>query len=199
MNQLQIKTKAMLSSVAGLTKKIGMRNLSVICALVLIATALVLNFTLFAGAGEEAKGTLYYQGVSGSQTNGDGDGEGEQAGSAADDYFAQTVLSRQRSRDEALAVLKTIVENEAALPESVSGAIAEMNQIAKDMENESNIETMIKAKGFEECVAVISSGKCSVIVKANGLTPAQLAQIKEIVYEQAGILPENLKTIEKAG
>ncbi len=198
MNQLQEKAKALLNKAAGMTKKLGKRNLTAICAVVLIAGALVMNFTFFAGVGEEAKGTLYYQGQNGAQAGGEGDQDNSPAGGAQDDYFAATILTRQNSRDEALAVLQTIVQNESALPESVSQAIAEMNQIAKDMENEANIETMVKAKGFEECVAVISGGKCSVIVKTQGLLPSHVAQIQEIVFEQAGILPENVKMIEKA-
>jgi hypothetical protein len=53
------------------------------------------------------------------------------------------------------------------------------------------------AKGFEECVAVISNGNASIVVKSDGLTPAQLAQINEIVYEQASIKPVNVKIIER--
>ena len=70
-------------------------------------------------------------------------------------------------------------------------------QIALDIENESNIETLILAKGFEKCVAVVNGDSASVIVKCSGLLPSDIAQISEIVYEQAGILPANLKIIEK--
>ena len=69
--------------------------------------------------------------------------------------------------------------------------------MAKVIENESNIETLIKAKGFEECVAVINGEKANVIVKSEGLQPNDLSQILEIVYLQAGILPENVTIMEK--
>ena len=65
------------------------------------------------------------------------------------------------------------------------------------METESNIETLIVAKGFEECVAVISDGSVSIVVKSEGLLPAQISQINEIVYEQSGISPTNVKIIER--
>lgn len=55
---------------------------------------------------------------------------------------------------------------------------------------------MIKSKGFEECVAVISEGGASVVVKSSGLLENEIAQIQEIVYDTAGILPANLKIIE---
>ena len=58
------------------------------------------------------------------------------------------------------------------------------------------METLIKSKGFEECVAVISEGGASVVVKSSGLLENEIAQIQEIVYDTAGILPANLKIIE---
>ena len=62
---------------------------------------------------------------------------------------------------------------------------------------DANIESLIKAKGFEECVAVISENSASVIIKtSDSLAPNQIAQISEIVYEQSGILPTELNIIE---
>ena len=76
-------------------------------------------------------------------------------------------------------------------------ALAQISALAGIMEAESNIESLIVAKGFEECVAVISDGSVSIVVKSDGLKPAQISQINEIVYEQAGIKPVNVKIIER--
>ena len=65
------------------------------------------------------------------------------------------------------------------------------------METEANIETLIEAKGFEECVAVINNDSASIVVKSEGLQAAQISQINEIVYEQAGISPVNVKIIQR--
>jgi len=65
------------------------------------------------------------------------------------------------------------------------------------VKKETNIETMILAKGFSQCIAVISNENCNVIVESDGLEPGEVAQITEIVYEQAGIHPANLKIVEK--
>ena len=112
-------------------------------------------------------------------------------------YFAQAVIDRQKARDEALEVLQIVVDNEDALAESKDQALQQMSKIADDMQKESNIESLIVSKGFEECVAVISEGRCNIIVKADGLLANQISQIKEIVYEQAAINPINIKIIEK--
>ena len=112
-------------------------------------------------------------------------------------YFAQAVLERQKARDEALEVLQIVVDNEDALAESKDNAMQQMAQIADDIQRESNIESLIVSKGFEECVAVISDGKCNIVVKSDGLMANQISQIKEIVYEQASINPVDVKIIEK--
>ena len=112
-------------------------------------------------------------------------------------YFAQAVIDRQKARDEALEVLQIVVDNQDALAESKDNALQQISQIADEMQKESNIESLIVSKGFEECVAVISEGKCSVVVKSDGLMANQISQIKEIVYDQAAIAPLNVKIIEK--
>ena len=106
-------------------------------------------------------------------------------------------MNRQRSRDEALEVLQGVVDNASSTATAKEEALAEINKLATVMEAEANIETLIVAKGFEECVAVISGDSASVVVRSDGLQTAQISQINEIVYEQAGILPVNIKIIQR--
>ncbi|MBR3991794.1 MAG: SpoIIIAH-like family protein [Clostridia bacterium] len=73
----------------------------------------------------------------------------------------------------------------------------DMNRIALDIEREAQIETLVVSRGFKDCVAVLNGDKASVVVESEPLTPGQVAQVSEIVYEIAGILPVNLKIIEK--
>lgn len=179
--------------------KVGRRNWIILGALVLIAGAVFLNWSLFAGNDE---GFSYDSagGMSSSSLTNDGltDGtavNGEDEGDAA--YFAATQVSRQRARDEAMEVLRGVVDS-AEAQEAVKGqALSDITRIALDMEREANIESLITSKGFEQCVAVVNGNSANIIVKSDGLLPNEIAQINEIVYEQAGILPANVKIIEK--
>ena len=114
-----------------------------------------------------------------------------------DDYFAVSQINRQRARDEAIAVLQDVVEGAVNLDDVQSDALSQISQIAADIENEAAIESLIKGKGFSDCVAVISGENVNVIVRSAALLPNEIAQIQEIVYETAGILPANVKIIEK--
>ena len=185
----QSRPRQVLASIRGAISRIGTRNIIIASSLVLIGAAVILNFVFF-GNSQPAVA--------------DGEPLGETGGEvvedvvyAEDSYFASAQLSRQQSRDQAIAVLQTVIESSTADAATKEAASADINRIASEIQTEANIETLIKSKGFEECVAVISEGSASVIVASDGLMPNELSQIKEIVWEQAGIDPVNIKIIEK--
>ncbi|MBQ8208225.1 MAG: SpoIIIAH-like family protein [Clostridia bacterium] len=177
--------------------KIGKRNAMIACSVLLIGAAIVLNVLLFGGS--DNKDGFDYSAAVGMDGSNASSGEvlSGAEGDDADSYFATSLINRQRARDEAMEVLQSVVDNESADAAAKEMALGEIGQIAADMENESNIETLVVSKGFEQCVAVVSGGKVSVIVKGEELLDTQISQINEIVYEQTGILPENINIISK--
>jgi len=90
-----------------------------------------------------------------------------------------------------------VIDTAGTADEVKAQALSDISKLAMAIEQEANIETLIMAKGFENCVAVINDDSARIIVSATGLTPAQLAQINSIVYEQAGIVPANVTITEK--
>ena len=186
-----IEKKRPIDGVRDFFGKIGKRNLLIALAFVLIGAAVVVNWVVFAETDNKYSG---YD-VSSGMSNIYGDNT-TQTGS--DDFFAATQVSRSRARDEALEVLQSVVDDESADAASKSAAYESMQLLAKQMDDEANIESLVVAKGFAQCVAVINEKGASIVVKSEGeLTPAQLSQINEIVYTQSGILPENIHVIRK--
>ena len=162
------------------------------CAL-LVGLAVYLNYQWF----YDPVGSLGYgdnnmddQNPGNSSVSGDASGE--------QDYFTSTALDRREARDEALDVLKMVTESAEATEEAKAEAQAKISKIAVDIQNEANIETLVKAKGFEDCVAIISDNAVSVIVAADSLQAAEAAQILTIVYETTGIDVENISIISKS-
>ncbi len=175
----------------GLLAKIGRRNLIIIAAVLLIGAAVAVNYFVFYGD----EGKINYGDSNMGDLNAGADAGNE---NNADSYFTAAALSRQQARDEALEVLQTVLANESAKDEAKAEALADISRIALEIEKEANVETLIRAKGFEECVAVISGESASIIVKGDGeLLSSHVAQIGEIVYEQTGILPVNVKILSK--
>ena len=178
-----------------LVKRVGVKTWIAACAVLLLGSVVVVNYILTSGADDDGGKKLAVDlSADGDEIN---DGDEQQVSSGSGDYFAAVSLQRKQARDEAMEVLLSVSENETALEEARQAALNDMSAMALDIERESNIETLIRARGFEQCVAVISDDSCSVIVDSDGLLPGQIAQIAEIVYEQAGIIPENLNIIEK--
>ncbi len=114
----------------------------------------------------------------------------------AEDFFAMAIINRTQVRDSALEVLKEIASNPDTLPDAKEDALSSISAIADDMSAEANIETLVRAKGIEECVAVISGDSCSVIVNTSGLNAEELTQITDIVYEQTGISVSKITVVE---
>ena len=94
-------------------------------------------------------------------------------------------------------MLQSVVDSAEADEATKTGALLEISELAKEMEREANIEAMVLAKGFTQCVAILNGESCSVVVNGESLQPSQISQINEIVYEQAGILPANVRIVTK--
>ena len=114
-------------------------------------------------------------------------------------YFTSAIIDRERARGEALEVLVSITEDAAASDAAKTDAYTQMERIANETSWEIDIENLIKAKGFAECVAIINEETANIVVSTEGLTPGEVAQIKEIVYLEASIQPKDIKIIEKRG
>ena len=181
-------------------EKVGRRNLIIAGVVLLIGAAVVLNWVIFANVDSGFDGYDKDSGMSSSY--GDETTDASSTGKdtdviSTDSFFSSTQVSRERARDEALEVLQSVVDNASTDDAAKTQALADISQIAKDMEAESNIETLVVAKGFEQCVAVISSGTINVVIKADKLTQSDIAIINEIVYEQSGIKPADVKIVQK--
>jgi len=172
--------------------KAGKKTVITVCTVLVLGCAVVLNVILFSG--EDASGK---KGFAVNLADGGEDGGSADKSAAVEDYFAAMTLSRQQARDEAMEVLLSVAESTTALEEAKQAALGDINKLAAEIEAEANIEMLVQSKGFSQCIAVLNGENCNLIVESSGLLPTEIAQISEIVYEQCGIVPANLKIIEK--
>ncbi len=166
------------------------KSLAVLLVVVLIGGLVYLNYRLFYDP-TDAMGF----GNGGTQSDGSTETGGTPVGE--ENYFTATALNRQQSRDEAIDVLRIISEDEEASAEARREAAEMISKIALDIQNEASIETLVKAKGFADCVAVISENSVSVVVAAESLLASDAAQILSIVYDTTGISPDKVSIINR--
>ena len=196
-----------LESIKRFFEKIGKRNLVIAGAVTLVIAAVAVNWIVFSG--DDKKDGFDYDASAGMNTNygttlntGEvGDTTSKPTGSepdSTDSYFSSVEVSRKRARDEALEVLNAVVENDQASDAVKAEAMAEIQTIAKEMSQESNIESILMGKGFAQCLAVINGESANIVVRTEEqLNASQLAQVNAVVYEQAGIEPVNITIVAK--
>ena len=194
----EFKFKSIFANGENGIKKFGIRNIVVVLSVLLIGAAVFVNWTIFGGNNDtDDSGANGNSALVGGAAADNGGTSANGNTNEETDFFAASQIERQRARDEAIEVLQNVVDDATSLDAAKEQALAEIAAIAANIETEANIESLIKAKGFEECVAVISGDKANIVVKSEGLRPNQLSQILEIVYLQADILPANVTISEK--
>lgn len=112
-----------------------------------------------------------------------------------EDYFTTAKKEREETRKEAQELIEETLKNDKLTDEDKKSALAKAEEIAGRMESESNIETLLKAKGFDKALAVISDTGISVVVESEGLTSAQTLQIQDIITSETNIPLSNIKIV----
>ena len=115
-----------------------------------------------------------------------------------DTYFDTARLSREQARDSALSILQETVDDEAATEEARNAAADSISAMAACNLTETEIEGLVMAKGYPNCVAYVSDSSASVVVKTEGeeLTDTDVAIITDIVIDETGFQAPQIKVIE---
>lgn len=113
-------------------------------------------------------------------------------------YFSAARLNRQQARDAALSLLRDAAEDAAADQKMKDEANASIQTMAAYTLAEAQIENLVTAKGYKECICFIDETGASVVVAAteSGLIDADTARIMEIVQEETGLPATQIKIIE---
>ena len=118
---------------------------------------------------------------------------GEQTG-----YFASARLNRQQARDSALQLLQQASADAGAQQDIIDEANASIQAMAALTMSEANVENLITAKGYGDCVCFINDNSASVVVSSteNGLSENDVTKIMEIVKKETGLTADKITVIE---
>ena len=170
------------------------RNVVVATMAMLVCAAVALNWKY---SGEDA--------VKGAQETGskllgeatlvsgqEGDAEGaadEEAVYTGSDYFASARLTRQQARDNAISLLKDAAEQEGADTATANEASESIQVLAAYTMKEAQIENLVTAKGYKDCVAFMGDESISVVVSTGTgeLTAEDVAKITDIAMAETGL------------
>ena len=113
-------------------------------------------------------------------------------------YFAEARLTRQISRDEALQLLQSAASSDAASQETIDSAMNAIAAMATCSMQEAQIENLLLAKEFADCVVYIGNGAVTVAVPApmEGLSEDAVARITDIICTETEYDATQLNIIE---
>ncbi len=117
---------------------------------------------------------------------------------AESSYFSNARLTRQQARDNAISILQNTVDDEAAEQTVRNQAAESITTMASATVAEAQIENLVTAKGYDDCVAFIGEDSVSVVVSAleGGLTETDVAKIMDIVMGETEFTAGQIKIIE---
>ena len=117
---------------------------------------------------------------------------------SSDQYFETARLTRTKTRDEALDKLQQSLkatglteEEKAQLKDTLSSTISNISL-------ESDIESLVEAKGFADCVVFIDGENVDLAVKTGpeGLSKNEVAQLRDIILGKVQTSAQNISIVE---
>lgn len=112
------------------------------------------------------------------------------------DYFAQMRLSRQESRDAAVELLQETISY-AGENEDIETASVQLQELVSMSLSEAQIESLVIAKGYEDCVAYMTEDNISVAVGADAaLEQEDIAVISDIITAQTEYSMPQIRIID---
>lgn len=113
-------------------------------------------------------------------------------------YFSSARVDRQTARDASLEKLQKIVDSQTENKDAQKDAADKIAKISDNITIENKIETLVTAKGINNCLAIINenSNKIDIIVDVEDLTDTIILQIKEIATSQLGCSFEDVTIIQ---
>ena len=126
------------------------------------------------------------------------EGTASQESGTSSGYFANARLNRQQARDSALTLLQDAAAGEEADQTMKDQASATIQTMADYTVTEAQIENLVVAKGYTDCVAFIGEQSLSLAVAApaEGLTEADTARIVDVVGQVSDFSADQIKIIE---
>lgn len=113
-------------------------------------------------------------------------------------FFEEARLKREKAHDEAMDALQKSLKSSSLTADEKKEYTAQIAANLEDLHAENEIETLVKAKGFADCLCFLQSGRADLTVMTSGepLTAAQVAQIRDVVLNKSTVTAQNITVVE---
>lgn len=113
-------------------------------------------------------------------------------------FFEQARLKREKAHDEAMDTIKKTMKSSSMSQEEKKQYAAQLTASLEDLNAENEIETLVRAKGFADCLCFLQSERADLTVMTSGepLTAAQVTQIRDVVLSRSSVSAQNITVVE---
>ena len=120
------------------------------------------------------------------------------ANNSGSKFFEEARLKRTKAHDEAMDSIQKALKSASISAEEKKEYTSQLTGNLADLNAENEIETLVKAKGFADCLCFLQSGRADLTVMTSGdaLTAAQVAQIRDIVLSKSSVTAQNITVVE---
>ncbi|MCI2046676.1 MAG: SpoIIIAH-like family protein [Faecalibacterium sp.] len=116
------------------------------------------------------------------------------------EFFEQARLDRTKTRDSAVDDIEKSLKKSSLSDKEKEDLTAKLTAYLQDITKENEIETLVKAKGFADCLCILQDGKADLTVmtsSGDGLNASQVAQIRDIVLKKCtGLSAQDITVVE---
>ena len=171
------------------------RNLTMLAVVMFVCAAVALNWTYNSRWGKPDAEMVYAEDEAMMAAQIDFE---ESLMTAGTEYFAEARLTRQVARDEALELLQTAAASESASQETIDSVMNAISYMATCTMQEAQIENLLLAKDFADCVVYIGNDSVTVAVPSpmEGLSQEAVARITDVICTETTYDATQLSIIE---
>lgn len=120
------------------------------------------------------------------------------ANNSGSKFFEEARLKRTKAHDEAMDAVQKALKSASLSAEEKKSYTQQLTGSLEDLNAENEIETLVRAKGFADCLCFLQSGRADLTVMTSGdaLTAAHVAQIRDIVLSKSNVTAQNITIVE---
>ncbi|MEG6522579.1 SpoIIIAH-like family protein [Desulfotomaculum sp. 1211_IL3151] len=113
-------------------------------------------------------------------------------------FFVEYRLERERSRGHQIEIAREIINNTHSDPEVRKKAQEQMYVISNNLQKELEVESLIRAKGYQDSVVFLEGKTVTVVIQARDLTQEDAIKITDLVSRSTQAQPQNIVIIPKS-
>ena len=119
---------------------------------------------------------------------------------SSSEFFEKARLDRTKTRDAAVDQIEQSLKKSSLSTDEKQALTTQLTACLEDITAENEIETLVKAKGFADCLCFLQNGKANITVmtsSGDGLNASQAAQIRDIILSKCkGMTAQDITIVE---